>query len=275
VFNTGQVIFGWLSAFEVSGRERYADSARRAAEWLCARQASDGAWRGNLSALTSGPVHAYNGRCAWALAYAAKVLGEPRFAEGARAASEWILAQQNEAGWFRHNAFSPGEVPLLHTISYVIEGLLGTYGFLGDHRYLEAARRAVDPLVGLSARGGLRGRLDERWRPTVRWRCPTGEAQVATVLHRLDRECPGSGYGDEAGRLINALAGVQQALAGGVRAERSSAPALGGLPGSWPVWGQYMRFALPNWAAKFFLDALMLETSGADEIGFRAFAAEA
>jgi hypothetical protein len=270
VFNTGQAIFGWLSAYEASGRERYAESARRAAEWLCARQASDGAWRGSLSMLTSGPVHTYNGRCAWALAYAAKALGEHRFADAAQGATEWVLGQQNEVGWFRNNAFSAEEVPLLHTISYVIEGLLGTYGFLGDRRYLDGARRAVDPIARLARSGGLLGRLDERWRATVRWRCPTGEAQIATVLHRLERACPGSRYGEDARHLINELAGVQGALARRVAVEPSAHPAVGGLPGSWPLWGQYMRFALPNWAAKFFLDALMLETAGVDEMGFRA-----
>jgi uncharacterized protein YyaL (SSP411 family) len=224
--------------------------------------------------MTSGPVHTYNGRCAWALAYAAKVLGEQRFADAARGASAWVLAQQNEVGWFRHNAFAAGEVPLLHTISYVIEGLLGTYRFLHERPYLDAVRRALDPVVRLSRGGKLPGRLDERWRGTVRWRCPTGEAQIATVLHRLDRECPGSGYGEHARSLISELAGMQAAMAPS-GAEAGSGAAIGGLPGSWPVWGQYMRFALPNWAAKFFLDALVLETAGVDEMGFPVPVAEA
>jgi hypothetical protein len=30
----------------------------------------------------------------------------------------------------------------------------------------------------------------------------------------------------------------------------------GGIPGSWPIGGEYVQFALPNWAAKFFIDAL-------------------
>jgi hypothetical protein len=33
----------------------------------------------------------------------------------------------------------------------------------------------------------------------------------------------------------------------------------GGIAGSWPIWGAYSRFEFPNWAAKFFADALMLE----------------
>ena len=33
----------------------------------------------------------------------------------------------------------------------------------------------------------------------------------------------------------------------------------GGIPGAYPIYGWYAPFAYPNWAAKFFIDALMLE----------------
>ena len=31
----------------------------------------------------------------------------------------------------------------------------------------------------------------------------------------------------------------------------------GGIPGSDPIWGDYLTMALPNWAAKYFIDALL------------------
>jgi hypothetical protein len=33
----------------------------------------------------------------------------------------------------------------------------------------------------------------------------------------------------------------------------------GGIAGSSPIWGDYSRFEYPNWAAKFFADALMMD----------------
>ncbi|MEO6422619.1 MAG: hypothetical protein ABIR84_08080, partial [Candidatus Nitrotoga sp.] len=33
----------------------------------------------------------------------------------------------------------------------------------------------------------------------------------------------------------------------------------GGIAGSFPIWGDYSRFEYPNWAAKFFADALMMD----------------
>ena len=35
--------------------------------------------------------------------------------------------------------------------------------------------------------------------------------------------------------------------------------ARGGIAGSSPIWGDYSRFEYPNWAAKFFADALMMD----------------
>ena len=32
----------------------------------------------------------------------------------------------------------------------------------------------------------------------------------------------------------------------------------GGIKGSHPVWGRYAPMSLPNWAAKFFVDAMWL-----------------
>jgi Squalene-hopene cyclase C-terminal domain len=271
VFNTGQVLLGWLAAFEDTGEARYARCATAAAEWLVRRQDADGAWRRSLSVVTSAPVHTFNGRCTWALAYAACVLGEERFMQAARRGSDWVLAQQNAHGWFAHNGFAADEVPLLHTICYVIEGLLGVYGFTGESCYLEAARAALDPLVAAHRAGRLVGRLDARWRATVSWRCVTGEAQLAVVLHRLERHRPGEGYAQAARSLIEGVARIQLRLCG-LRSDaarllaNAPSPARGGVPGSFPVWGAYARLALPNWAAKFHLDALLLELHGTDEL---------
>lgn len=270
VFNTGQVVFGWVAAHAATGSERFAESARRACDWLVARQSDDGAWRGELSIMTDAPVHTFNVRCAWAMAYAAQVLGEARWLEAACRAADWAVEQQNADGWFEHNGFTVAEAPLLHTIAYVIEGLLGVYAFTGEDRYLQAAARGVDGVLGAYRAGRLAGRLDGRWAPAVSWRCVTGDAQIAVVLHRLAPHFPDAGYRQLATRLIADVATVQASLAGGRRLAPGSGPTIGGVPGSAPVWGAYVPFELLNWAAKFFLDALLLETRGVDELAYPA-----
>ena len=32
---------------------------------------------------------------------------------------------------------------------------------------------------------------------------------------------------------------------------------FGSIPGSYPIWEKYLYFRYPNWAAKFFIDALL------------------
>lgn len=259
VFNTGQVLFGWVAAYQATGDECYAAAAQRAAEWLCRSQDADGAWRKDLSLLTRSSLQTYNVRAAWGLALAGTVLDEPRWLGAARRNCDWALRQQQPNGWFRHNGFVDGEAPLLHTIGYALEGLLGAGEVLGEERYVHAAREGVGPLVNIHGRSGvLRGRYEANWRATVPWRCLTGEAQIALVLSRL---APYQGADDAWACMVLAL------LAGLARIQDPESPypqSRGGLPGSEPLWGGYCPLAYVNWAAKFYIDALLLHLFRAD-----------
>ena len=41
--------------------------------------------------------------------------------------------------------------------------------------------------------------------------------------------------------------------------EHATENSLGAISGSYPIWGKYEPFAFPNWATKYFADALILE----------------
>ena len=60
-------------------------------------------------------------------------------------------------------------------------------------------------------------------------------------------------YLEASQRMINLLIFVQS------RGLKEDEDTLGAIPGSFPLWGRYESFAFPNWATKFFCDALMLE----------------
>jgi hypothetical protein len=45
VFNTGQVILGWCSAYSISAQCKYLEAAMRAADFIVDMQDLDGAWR--------------------------------------------------------------------------------------------------------------------------------------------------------------------------------------------------------------------------------------
>jgi hypothetical protein len=88
---------------------------------------------------------------------------------------------------------------------------------------------------------------------------PYREAEIASSGHRSPRDDTHNepeagprdpGYLVAARRAIAFVASTQDLMADhpGVR---------GGIAGSYPIYGRYGRFKYPNWAAKFFADALL------------------
>lgn len=260
VFNTGQVLFGWVAAYQATGDERYRLSASTAADWLIEKQDSDGAWRRDLSVLATSHVQAYNARSAWGLALAGQTLGEQRWIDAALKNCEWTLAQQQPNGWFAHNAFFDSQDPNLHTIAYVLEGILGVGQLLGREQSINATVNGVAPLVEIYRRGrSLKGQYDQNWKASVSWRCLTGEAQLALVLQRLAPITGEPSYREVAQSLLVNLAKLQDT-------DSPYSETYGAISGSEPLWGGYGPFNYFNWAAKFFTDALLLHLFNVDTV---------
>jgi len=170
---------------------------------------------------------------------------------------EWTLAQQRDNGWFEHNAFFTSSdkwnLPLTHTIAYVLEGLLGAWEHLRDPRCLDAVLNTARQLLDLFDRTGtLPGEFDGAWRTQRRYSCLTGSAQVAGLWLRLHQITGESRWREAAARLNNTVKAAQvlNSRHAGVR---------GGVKGSQPIFGRYTPFTYINWGAKFLADALMLE----------------
>ena len=255
VFNTGQVLFGWVAAYEQTGDEAFLASAIRAADFLLSVQDSDGAWRRYESPYTHPGARTYDARTAWGLLETSRVSSEPRYREAAIRNLDFVLTQQAPNGWFANCCISDDERPLLHTIAYTMEGLLEASAILSTPRYLDAARKAADVLVDLlRPDGSLAARFDSKWQPTVRWTCLTGDAQTALVWLRLSELAGDSRYSRAARRVNRYLCGTQSL--------GSSHPGVrGGVKGSDPIWAWYGRYQFLNWAAKFLADSLMVELS--------------
>ncbi|MFC5524282.1 beta-L-arabinofuranosidase domain-containing protein [Rhodanobacter ginsengisoli] len=253
IFNTGQVLFGWLSAWQQTQDARFRDSAVRAADWLVAAQDPDGAWRSFASPFAAHAVNTYNTRVAFALAKVGHALGEPRYLDAAVHNVQWALTQMRANGWLENNDLEDNERPLTHTIAYATRGILEVGLIAANGTFVDAAARMARS-VALSQRrdGALPGRLDSAWRPASRWTCVTGNAQMAIIWHRLAAATGDASWKPAAGRAIGFNLSIQNltAVDGGVR---------GGMPGSHPLKGGYMKNRYPNWAAKFFMDALMLQ----------------
>jgi hypothetical protein len=134
----------------------------------------------------------------------------------------------------------------------VLEGLLGVGELLGREQYVNAAIAGTAPLVDIyRSTGVLKGRYNRQWKRAVSWRCLTGEAQVALVMLRLAHITGERTYMDTARSLVEGVACLQDI-------DSPHAESYGGISGSEPIWGGYAPFNYLNWAAKFFMDALLL-----------------
>ena len=251
VFNTGQVLLGWLAAFEETGQGGFADAARRAACYLVAPLDSDGHWRRGNSRFARADATLYNTRTAWALAEAGARLDDVGFTAAAARSLRAAAELQAQNGWLPSCCLSDPARPLLHTLAYATRGLLEGGRVLGDPRLLRAAERTAGALMAaVRADGWMPGRYRPDWSPAVGWSCLTGQAQMANNWIRLAEITGDSRWLEPVPVVLRFLKRTQN--------RRSREPGVrGGIKGAWPVGGAYGAYEVLNWATKFFADALM------------------
>jgi folate-dependent phosphoribosylglycinamide formyltransferase PurN len=253
VFNTAQIVCGLVAWHRHTRDQRAVDAAVRAGAWLVAQQDPDGAWSRHTYL---GLPAAYSAHASCWLAELAAHVDSGTFRDAARRHLAWVLtAVDPETGWIDRAGFSAQQhadrVAFTHTIAYTIWGVLMTSELLGEPEGVAVARKASWAIARrLELERSLPGVLDHRWRRRATFSCVTGTAQMALIWMRQFE-------GERDARLVNAaLLAIDSVERAQVMYGRN--PGLrGGVPGSDPVWGDYIRLAYPNWAAKFFVDALL------------------
>ena len=262
VFNTGQVMIGWNRLYRDTGERRFLDAAERAARWLASIQEDDGSW---VKHCHLERTHTYHTRVSWPLLETADLLGD----EGLRAAGvahvRWAMARHEGKGWFGGMEFAEGAEAFTHTIAYTLRGLLEARPYLRDDALAEAITKAVRRaafriLHGFERRKRqpdqpplmLPGTLGRNYRSDATFSCLTGNVQLAIVMMKLYRE-------SDDPRLFNAALKLNDHVKSTQDFGSRNPGIRGAIAGSYPLWGAYQRFAWPNWAAKFFVDALLLQ----------------
>lgn len=252
VFNTGQVIFGWVRAFEEEGDERYRAAAVKAADWLIDAMDDDGCWRRFGSPMTGKQINTYNTRTAWSLARVFDITGERRYLAAAVRNADWAMTQRNSLGWLAQNCLRDSAQPFTHTIAYAMRGLLEIGASAGREDLIAAAQVIGDAMIAaLPADGRLPGRFDEQWKPTVKWSCLTGNCQLGINWGRLYQLTKDEKYRQATSRVLSFVKKTQSLI--------GEEDTRGGIKGSYPVDGGYHPWQYPNWATKFYADALMMD----------------
>jgi hypothetical protein len=258
-FNTGMVLDGWCSAYLHQPDATLLAAARAAADFLVNDLDERLYFRTNGAFVSKGEIKTYTCLCAWAIYRFGAIAGEDAYKNKAVAVIEAALRQQQPNGWFAHNCLTRSDAPLTHTIGYTLQGVLEV-GLLADRTdFVDAVRKTIDAMIpGIGPSGFLPGRFYGDWEPAGFSSCLTGSAQIAIVCYQLAIKTGQAQYRDAADKLVNYLKGLQLRQSG-------DEAVVGAIAGSFPLFGGYMRAGYPNWATKYFLDALMLQgnTKGA------------
>ncbi|GEM_PF-112065 len=260
VFNTGQVMLGWVALFRETSDARYLDAARKAGDWILSSLDPDGKWSRNTY---QGP-RAYKSRVSWALLELFSACGEEKYREGAELSLSWILSQAQYNGWFENNSLTEPSRPWTHLIGYVLVGLLEICR-LNNAR---VNRNQILKLLHNAALGMIKHYLTEKqlskgnfvtlaatfdrdWGSDDAWTCVTGTTQVEFFLRRLANFVDNPALVKTADMIVDDIKQLQ--FIDGI----TDPNMFGGLPGAFPIGVGYATYSIPNWGVKFFADSLL------------------
>ncbi|MBC8072378.1 MAG: terpene cyclase/mutase family protein [Deltaproteobacteria bacterium] len=249
VFDTGQDLFGLLRAYRETEEAVFRSAARRAGDWLVAIADDADRWTRNTHL---GIPHVYNTRTAWALLELNALEPKPEYERVARMNLDWGVSKQRANGWFDECAFESGAAPFTHTIAFAIRGLWESSRIVPDAGWEQSAIRGAAAMRSwVLADGFLPGQIAPDGRAESKYCCLTGNCQFAIIWAKLYEATGDQQWKDAAIRTMRFVMASQDL-------DTANVDVLGAIKGSHPIWGAYAPFTYPNWATKFFVDALLL-----------------
>jgi len=249
VFNTGQMLFGLIAAYEITKKESYFITIKRATQWLIDTLEGDGSWQ--LGAYVPGWVPSYYTRVVWAVLWANHHLKDPDIKEKMRTALSFYQQKIQKNLAVKDWAFQAGKKAFTHTIAYTIRGFLEAAIILEDTDLEQQAFQLGEKIMRLREfRGRMAGAYDKNWNGDFSFTCVTGNAQLSIILSKMYQRSGDMRYLNTSLKIFDDIVDKQ------VLSHRKNLN--GAIPGSVPFHGKYLYFRYPNWAAKFYLDAYRL-----------------
>ena len=247
VFDTGQVILGWLAVYRDSGEDAFLQAAARSGKWLVKNQ-ENGLWKKYQHLNVQKVIDA---RVDWALLLLFQMTNETGFRDAALRNLDWVLTQQTPDGWFNNCGFMARQDPFTHNLAYVAEGLYLSGELLNEPRYVQAGKKTADRLLELQrSDGSLASSFSNHWRETESSSCLTGDVQMSILWSQLWVKFGNPEYREAAQRGLEYVCRTQFL-------DTIDANIYGGIGGSHPLYGKYERYKLPEWATKFLVSAIL------------------
>ena len=253
VFNTGQILLGLASLWDLTKDDKWIQSATMGANWLMQGQISNGLWNGGdyMSSITP----SYYSHVLWPMLEVASRTNDSRLRLSAAKGIYEIVSRRQGNGVISGWSFREGDSAYTHTIAYTIRGIQEASRLLDDSKIAQCIDEPLDILLRRSElnRGALPGCFDEQWHSRSRSVCLTGSLQVAHCILIRESSRPDLREVSAAARMIDYVCSKQARYFPFISRH-------GGIAGSAPFWGPYLRCRYPNWAAKYFIDAVIALT---------------
>ncbi len=249
IFNSGQILHGLIRAHSETDDSEIYRAAVRAGDWLVEMQQPDGSWSGPGAYQSA--AHVYYSMVAWPLALLSQETGDSRYRDSAEKNLDWVLSRFRPNGWISGINLQ-GHPDYLHFIAYALQGALECAALLQRNDAVEVvANPAWILLRQFETNKFLSGAYDGSFTNGHRFVCLTGNAQVSYVWLRLFEIT-----GDL--RYLNAALKMNEMVKDRIPVQGKPG-IVGGLAGSYPIWGCYQPLRYISWGCKFFADALLLE----------------
>jgi len=251
IFNTGQIILGQTELFIATGKTKFLESSILAAKWLVKGLNEKGYWSKYNYVDDFSP--SYYTRVAWPILKVASLTLDEELKDGAEKVIEHILTRKKLNGFISGSGFTRDGPSVLHTLAYTIRGLLESAELLNNNEYYSMAEDlSYKILRKFELNKGFLGAYYNNYQGIKWYQCLTGNVQMAIIWLKIYLK-----KGDV--RFLNAAIKAIDSVAGKQIRHHWNKNLVGAIPGSSPIFGRYMMFRYPNWAAKFFLDAILYE----------------
>jgi len=250
IFDTWQIIFWLIKLYEITNDEKYLISAERWGDFIVDNQEKDWSW---IKYAFNKQPHTYYSRVSWALLELWKITKEKKYKESAIKQLDRTLSELDDNYFSPKMSFFNDWNPVLHTIVYTARGLYESWKILDEENYINAGKWIVDKLLEFYKWGKeLYAHFDKNWNTTCKFYCLTWMAQLSILWEKLYLDTKNKDYLFYAIKLNHFLKSTQNI-------ETRDKNIRWGIKWSYPIYWKYMIWAYPNWAAKFFIDALLLE----------------
>jgi hypothetical protein len=197
-------------------------------------------------------------RTMWALINAGKTFNKSEYIDSALRCLHKLKSNVKPNAYITNCHFTHKkneDFAFTHPIGYAIEGFFKVGIALELDEFTEVAIDVGYKLqkIAKERQGILFSHYNPEWKPISNYQCVTGNIQIAMMWLEIAKHTNDNTLLSTAQKFLNHTRNVM------IDIKTKIAGVRGAIQGSFPIYGRYCPYAFPNWGAKFFIDASLLE----------------